>query len=128
MFRDEDHHRRCATACLRCILTSASQLDYENGWLQREQTHSLIQTLLSDQVFADGGPLLSSLVTRSMFYLTQHLGTDEKWTRINRSVWNLLKTNSDCTLRLSEIDSVAAETSSDPDEVLAVLALLSRPS
>ena len=45
MFRDEDHHRRCATACLRCLLISASQLDYENGWLQREQTHSLIQTL-----------------------------------------------------------------------------------
>jgi hypothetical protein len=103
-------------------------LDYENGWLQREQTHSLIQTLLSHQVAPEAKPILSPLVMRSTSYLTGHLGTDEKWARINRTVWDVLETNSDHTLRLSEVDSVAAETSSDPDEVLAVLALLSRPS
>ena len=128
MFRDEDHHRRCATACLRCLLISASQFDYENGWLQREQTHSLIQTLLSHQAAPDASSILSPLLVRSTSYLTRHLGTDEKWARINRTVWDVLETNSDHTLRLSEIDSVAAETSSDHDEVLAVLALLSRPS
>jgi Lhr-like helicase len=46
MFRDNDHHGRCTTACLRCLLTSASQFDYEKGLLQRAQTHSLLQRLL----------------------------------------------------------------------------------
>ena len=128
MFRDEGHHRQCVTACLSCLLISASQLDYENGWLQREQTHSLIQALLSQQGAPEIRPDLHPWVVRSMSYLSGHLGTDDKWARINRRVWEVLNTNSDHTLRLSEIDSVAAQTAADADEVLAVLALLSRPS
>jgi hypothetical protein len=127
MFRDEDHHRQCATACLRCLLISASQLDYENGWLQREQTHSLVQALLAHQPAPEAN-ILSPLLMRSRDYLTGHFGADEKWGRINQTVWDLLETNSDHTLRLSEVRSIAAETLSEPDEVLAVLALLSRPS
>jgi hypothetical protein len=47
MFRDDEHHAGCTTACLRCLLTSASQFDYEKGLLQRERAHSLLETLLS---------------------------------------------------------------------------------
>jgi hypothetical protein len=47
MFRDEEHHRRCVTACLRCLLSSASQTAYESGLLQREHTHSMLQSLLN---------------------------------------------------------------------------------
>jgi Lhr-like helicase len=46
MFRDDGHHSRCITACLRCLLTSASQFDYEKGLLQRERTYLLLQSLL----------------------------------------------------------------------------------
>jgi DEAD/DEAH box helicase domain-containing protein len=31
MFRDGEHDARCETACIRCLLTTSSQLDYERG-------------------------------------------------------------------------------------------------
>jgi len=46
MFRDEHHHARCATACLRCLLTTASQVDFETGKLQRRRTHDVLTDLL----------------------------------------------------------------------------------
>ena len=49
MYIDENHDRRCATACLRCLLISASQWDYENGRLQREATCLVIRELLLGQ-------------------------------------------------------------------------------
>ena len=48
MFLDEGHNQRCVTACLRCVLTSASQFDYEKGWLQRHATYLLMKNLLQD--------------------------------------------------------------------------------
>jgi hypothetical protein len=54
MFRDQQHHHQCVTACLRCLLSSASQADYEKGLVQREQTYSVLKTLLrsEDQLIA----------------------------------------------------------------------------
>ena len=46
MFRDADHDRRCISACLRCLLISASQFDYEAGLLQRKQAFTLLGELL----------------------------------------------------------------------------------
>jgi hypothetical protein len=123
LFRDEAHHRRCATACLQCVLISASQFDYENGWLQRERAYVVIQTLLSDLSAPDAR--LTSHAS-SISYLNKHLGADPKWARINRKVWSMLDTDPEHALRLSEVDVIAQETSSEPEEVLAVLALLSR--
>jgi hypothetical protein len=125
IFRDEAHHRRCATACLQCVLISASQFDYENGWLQREQTHAVLQALLAARAEPDARLTVHA---NSESYLNKQLGTDEKWARINGRVWSMLETDPEHALRLSEIDVIAHEASSEPDEVLAVLALLSRRS
>ena len=46
MFRDEQHHATCATACLRCLLTSASQADFEAGSLQRRVAYDILTRLL----------------------------------------------------------------------------------
>ena len=46
MFRDGIHDQRCILACLRCLLISASQFDYEAGLLQRKQTLTLLDELL----------------------------------------------------------------------------------
>ena len=35
LYRGEVHDARCETACIRCLLTTSSQLDYEKGNLQR---------------------------------------------------------------------------------------------
>jgi hypothetical protein len=46
MFRDEQHHVTCTTACLRCLLTSASQADFEAGSLQRRVAYDILTRLL----------------------------------------------------------------------------------
>ena len=46
MYRDGDHDERCVSACLRCLLISASQGDYEAGLLQRQQTVRVLDNLL----------------------------------------------------------------------------------
>lgn len=127
MFRDEEHHRQCVTACLRCLLISASQLDYENGWLQREQTHLWLQGLLSTEV-SSSAPNLSVLAQRSASCLGTNLGREEKWTRINYQVWEILGASPDRTLRLSQVATLAAESHSEPDDVLAALAILAGPT
>jgi hypothetical protein len=47
MFRDEGHDARCETACIRCLLTTSSQLDYEKGNLQRRRVLNILRSLLA---------------------------------------------------------------------------------
>jgi DEAD/DEAH box helicase domain-containing protein len=46
MFVDETHHRSCSSACLRCLLSTASQNDYEQGLLARKAAHNTLAELL----------------------------------------------------------------------------------
>lgn len=34
LFRNEHHDANCETACIRCLLTTSSQVDYERGYLR----------------------------------------------------------------------------------------------
>lgn len=45
MFRDKEHDQRCVTGCLRCLLISASQADYEAGLLRRRAAIALFDDL-----------------------------------------------------------------------------------
>ena len=47
MFRDKEHDDTCITACLRCLLTTASQYDYELGLLSRKETHVRLSAMLA---------------------------------------------------------------------------------
>jgi hypothetical protein len=46
MFRDKEHDDTCINSCLRCLLTTASQYDYELGLLARRETRIRLSTLL----------------------------------------------------------------------------------
>ena len=45
MYRDAEHHERCESACLQCLLTAASQGDFEAGRLHRRLAHTTMQEL-----------------------------------------------------------------------------------
>ena len=47
MYRDEGHHASCETACLQCLLTAASQGDFEAGQLRRKIAHDVLRDLLN---------------------------------------------------------------------------------
>jgi hypothetical protein len=47
MHRDPEHHARCENACLLCLLTAASQSDFETGRLHRRNAHRTLEELLS---------------------------------------------------------------------------------
>jgi len=47
MFRDKEHDDTCITACLRCLLTTASQFDYELGLLARKETHVRLSDMIA---------------------------------------------------------------------------------
>src|SRR5262249_2985453 len=49
MFQDDFHHQRCETACLSCLLTTASQRDLEAGRMQRRLAHQVFNDLLSGE-------------------------------------------------------------------------------
>jgi DEAD/DEAH box helicase domain-containing protein len=46
LFRNEDHDAKCDTACIRCLLTTNSQIDYERGYLRRRSVLGTLRTLL----------------------------------------------------------------------------------
>ena len=45
MYRDAEHHARCESACLQCLLTAASQGDFEAGRLHRRLAHKTMEEL-----------------------------------------------------------------------------------
>jgi hypothetical protein len=61
-------------------------------------------------------------------YLRQHLGTEAKWQAINKTVWHMITARIGHVIELAEIEAIAQSASCGSNEVLTVLALLSRPS
>jgi hypothetical protein len=89
-------------------------------------------------VFAAEGPpteepqpiapsVLGALESRANAYLEKHLGQDQPWGKVSKAIWGAVRASPNHILGLSEIDSIAHKISSDENDVLAVLALLSRP-
>lgn len=48
LYRDQDHDTKCETACIRCLLTTNSQVDYERGYLRRRSVLATLRSLLRD--------------------------------------------------------------------------------
>jgi len=70
---------------------------------------------------------LHVLASHADAYLQKHLGADQKWSGINRAIWNALGITAKHTLHLTQITSLAEEISAKPDDVFAVIALLCGP-
>src|SRR5204863_1084996 len=69
----------------------------------------------------------AGLVKRSETYVAQQFGSDVKWVAINSAAWSAIAAHKDHALTLTGVDAVAKIASAEPNDVLAVLALLSRP-
>lgn len=67
-------------------------------------------------------------IERVNSYIGSQLGDGEKWIRLNRAIFERLKSAQDHAFHLSDLDIIAKSVSCSPDEILAVLALLSRPT
>jgi Lhr-like helicase len=63
MHRDPEHHARCENACLLCLLTAASQVDFEAGRLRRKLAYAMLQELRERGIPNNGTP--ESVVTPS---------------------------------------------------------------
>ena len=50
MFREKEHDDTCISACLRCLLTTASQYDYELGLLARKETRVRLSAMMARPV------------------------------------------------------------------------------
>jgi hypothetical protein len=61
-------------------------------------------------------------------FVSEQFGRDRKWTAINSAVWSAIRDRIDEELTLADVDQVAKASSAESNEVLAVLALLSRPA
>src|SRR4029077_19901794 len=71
---------------------------------------------------------MGPLAARANSYVSQQFGSSPKWLAINSAVWSSIGQRKDHGLTLTDVDEVARISSAQPNEVLAVLALLSRPS
>lgn len=72
--------------------------------------------------------LLQTAMRRASRHVTQQMGPEAKWFRINQAVWQALDGSSDHSILLTDVDRIAQALSVDSDEVLALLSLLSSPA
>ena len=124
LFVSEEHDLSCSSACLRCLLTTASQFDYDLGLIARRAAHKWLRNQLS---MVQERHTVDALVTRSTAYVSQQFGPDPKWNAINLAVWAAIRSRVRQAIWLADVNDVAASAFAEPSEVLAVLALLSRP-
>ena len=71
--------------------------------------------------------LFAGRAKRSEAYIVQCFGVLGAWARINTEVWNILLRSSTHEITGADIDTLAESCVADPNDVLAVLALLSGP-
>lgn len=67
------------------------------------------------------------LESRSNRFVSQQFGRDLKWVAINSAIWRTMASRENEALSLTDIDEVARVLSVEPNDVMSVLALLSRP-
>jgi hypothetical protein len=71
---------------------------------------------------------IAAFANRARIFVSQQFGRDRKWTAINSAVWSAIGDRMDEELTLADVDQVAKTCSAESNEVLAILALLSRPA
>ena len=86
------------------------------------------QQRVTDRRRPNGPSPLAELSERSKNYVSQHFGAAVKWSLINDAIWRALEVRKDQTISLTEVDEVAKVASVEPNEVLALLAVLCRPA
>jgi type I restriction enzyme, R subunit len=108
-------NRMSAEPDFKRLLTEFALVEFKREIGNQE----VIEALKADYRFADHS-------AQSKKQVLQHFGTEPKWTAINSAVWSAITAAKDHVLTLSDVDGVATEIAVEPNDVLAVLALLSR--
>lgn len=78
LYRNPDHDLRCETACIRCLLTTSSQLDCEKGLLKRRQVLQELRILLSDAHSIKTLDGMRRLVSRIRLICSHALGVQKE--------------------------------------------------
>jgi len=81
-----------------------------------------------DSAIGQPTKLSGVIIEKARAYLLQQFGEDSKWMKLNTAIWQLIEFAPDHALRLSDIDTLTEKLTLREDEILAALALLSRPS
>jgi hypothetical protein len=74
-----------------------------------------------------GARMFDSQENRAKAYVARQFGGEVKWARINAALWEAMRKRTEHSITLTSVDSVAKVAGSEPNDVLAVLALFSRP-
>lgn len=75
----------------------------------------------------EGDSAFESLKTKSQSYAAKQFGTEAKWTAANKAIWSTIKQRKDQSVALSDVDAISEAANCNGEEVLALLALLSKP-
>lgn len=110
-------NRMSAEPDFKRLLTEFAMAEFKRGLSGTESTEAVRHATLPFVLRAK----------RAKEYVAQHFGTDVKWVAINTALWSAITTKAGHALTLTDVDAVAEVAASQPDEVLAVLALFSRP-
>jgi len=85
--------------------------------------NKMIDSVLSQQLT----PRLSS-PEKAAALISRNFGADQKWSRLNRAIWEVIRSAENHVFSLSDLETAAETASIGGDEALAVLTLLSAPS
>src|SRR6185369_8452411 len=85
-----------------------------------------IESNFEQRVAAEFRHLIDS--ARGLAYVQKHFGTDQKWTRINRGVWDRINSSPQRALNLNDIDRIAETVAHESYDILALIALQCSPS
>lgn len=79
-------------------------------------------------VMKESTKLNKSVAIRAEEDIVKQLGKDTKWININNSIWNMIDLDNHSAINLTDVDQLSKSLLCDPNDILTVLALLSRQS
>jgi len=115
-------NRMSAEPDFKRLLTEFALVEFKRGLEPTEAKAKSERYEVAGQI-----TILTPAMVRSNKLIKQQFGTQLMWSRINQAVWAEIGANDRGCVSLSEVDAVAKTTGTDANDVLAILALLSRP-
>lgn len=109
-------NRMSAEPDFKRVLTEFALGEFKRGLLAKIEVAEEVRPI---KAFAE-------LEKRSQILVARNFGEDAKWMRICGAVWREIPSHADYSITLSDADAIALSASAEPNDVLAVLALLAR--
>lgn len=93
------------------------------------RVESEFNKIVSDTIERRSDPIqISACIARAKEEIEKHFGYDEKWHGINRAIWNQVDSRDEKAVYLSDFETLIKRSRASAEDLLAVVALLSRPS